>query len=179
MTNVRVIALALLALTAAGQQASAATTETFDWSLSAYSPDSFNGGPVTGSGTLTATDNNGVWTVDSITGSFTSTFGHGTYAVTGLGSGGDDEIFPSSSAVVDATGLSFLTTDGGSFLISSLPGFEPGNNYLVQALNLGEGAGNLTLTPTPLPAALPLFAGGLSTLGLLGWRRRNRSVAAA
>jgi hypothetical protein len=31
-----------------------------------------------------------------------------------------------------------------------------------------------------LPAALPLFAGGLSALGLLGWRRKRtaRSIAA-
>jgi hypothetical protein len=35
------------------------------------------------------------------------------------------------------------------------------------------------VTPTPLPAALPLFAGGLGALGLLGLRRKRtaRSVA--
>jgi len=27
---------------------------------------------------------------------------------------------------------------------------------------------------TPLPAALPLFAGGLGALGLLGWRRKRK-----
>lgn len=32
------------------------------------------------------------------------------------------------------------------------------------------------LTATPLPAALPLFAGGLGALGLFGWRKR-RTVA--
>jgi hypothetical protein len=31
--------------------------------------------------------------------------------------------------------------------------------------------------PTPLPAALPLFAGGLGTLGLLGWRRKRKAAA--
>jgi len=31
----------------------------------------------------------------------------------------------------------------------------------------------------PLPAALPLFAGGLGALGLLGWRRKRRAAAAA
>jgi hypothetical protein len=35
------------------------------------------------------------------------------------------------------------------------------------------------LAPTPdtlpLPASLPLFAGGLSALGLLGWQRRRKS----
>jgi hypothetical protein len=34
-------------------------------------------------------------------------------------------------------------------------------------------------TATPLPAALPLFATGLGALGLLGWRRKRKAVAAA
>lgn len=34
-----------------------------------------------------------------------------------------------------------------------------------------------TLSQTPLPAALPLFAGGLGTLGALGWRRKRKAVA--
>src|SRR5262249_20094177 len=32
---------------------------------------------------------------------------------------------------------------------------------------------------TPLPAALPLFATGLGVMGLLGWRRKRRTAAAA
>jgi hypothetical protein len=39
------------------------------------------------------------------------------------------------------------------------------------------GASTLTISPisaTPLPAALPLFAGGLGALGLLGWCRRRK-----
>jgi hypothetical protein len=35
------------------------------------------------------------------------------------------------------------------------------------------------LDPTPLPAALPLFATGLGGLGLLGWRRKRRHHAVA
>jgi hypothetical protein len=31
------------------------------------------------------------------------------------------------------------------------------------------------LTPTPLPAALPLFATGLGALGLLSWRKRGKT----
>jgi hypothetical protein len=35
-----------------------------------------------------------------------------------------------------------------------------------------------TVLPTPLPATLPLFATGLVGLGLLGWRRKKRAIAA-
>jgi hypothetical protein len=34
------------------------------------------------------------------------------------------------------------------------------------------------VAPTPLPAALPLFAAGLGGLGLLGWRRKRKNAAA-
>jgi hypothetical protein len=33
------------------------------------------------------------------------------------------------------------------------------------------------IAATPLPAALPLFASGLGTLGLLGWRRKRKNHA--
>jgi hypothetical protein len=33
------------------------------------------------------------------------------------------------------------------------------------------------VSPIPLPAALPLFAGGIGGLGLLGWRRKRKSHA--
>ena len=36
---------------------------------------------------------------------------------------------------------------------------------------------NITITQTPLPAALPLFATGLGVLGLLGWRRKRKASA--
>jgi hypothetical protein len=35
------------------------------------------------------------------------------------------------------------------------------------------------VVPTPLPAALPLFATGLGVLGLVGWRRKRRAALAA
>ena len=37
---------------------------------------------------------------------------------------------------------------------------------------------SFTLTPTPLPAALPLFATGLGALGLFGWRRKQKGATA-
>ena len=36
-----------------------------------------------------------------------------------------------------------------------------------------------TVTATPLPAALPLFVGGLGVMGLFGWRRKQKAQAAA
>jgi hypothetical protein len=35
----------------------------------------------------------------------------------------------------------------------------------------------LPTPPTPLPAALPLFATGLGALGLFGWRRKRKPAA--
>jgi hypothetical protein len=37
--------------------------------------------------------------------------------------------------------------------------------------------GSIGAAATPLPAALPLFAGGLGALGIVGWRRKRKSVA--
>ncbi len=36
---------------------------------------------------------------------------------------------------------------------------------------------NVSVTPVPLPAAFPLFAGGIGFLGLLGWRRKRMATA--
>jgi hypothetical protein len=52
---------------------------------------------------------------------------------------------------------------------------EGGNQNLGDWTPLGGGGSN----PTPLPAALPLFASGLGALGLLGWRRKRKTQAAA
>ena len=43
----------------------------------------------------------------------------------------------------------------------------PGSDFDFQDLTL-------SITATPLPAALPLFASGLGALGLLGWRRKRK-----
>jgi hypothetical protein len=45
----------------------------------------------------------------------------------------------------------------------------------------GAVCGHLTaaISPTPLPAALPLFAAGLGAMGLFGWRRKRKAAAIA
>jgi len=42
----------------------------------------------------------------------------------------------------------------------------------------GAFAGPTYVAPTPLPAALPLFATGLGVMGLLGWRRKRKTTVA-
>jgi hypothetical protein len=41
-----------------------------------------------------------------------------------------------------------------------------------------NGSGTFTVA-TPLPAALPLLAGGIGLFGLLGWRRKRNAAALA
>ncbi len=43
----------------------------------------------------------------------------------------------------------------------------------------GIMAADSVVNPTPLPAALPLFASGLGALGIAGWRRRKKAQRAA
>lgn len=57
-----------------------------------------------------------------------------------------------------------------------------GNGIVRIEYGLSDGAGafvfdDLQLMAVPLPAALPLFAGGLGLIGLLGWRRKRKAVA--
>ena len=51
--------------------------------------------------------------------------------------------------------------------------FQAADGMTIIALSTGE------LTATPLRAALPLLATGLSALGLLGWRRKRKAPAIA
>jgi uncharacterized protein (TIGR03118 family) len=54
---------------------------------------------------------------------------------------------------------------------------SPNTLFFTDGIN-GEADGLFgAITPTPLPAALPLFATGLGGLGLLGWRRKRKAQA--
>ena len=58
--------------------------------------------------------------------------------------------------------------------------FGPGTVSAIDGSSFtGPGFSPLTPVTTPLPAALPLFAGGLGALGVLGWRRKRKAAAAA
>ena len=81
----------------------------------------------------------------------------GTFTVLGGGAGNSTQLF-------DLSALNIV----GSFF--TIVGIDSGGG------NRGVRIAELTVTPVPLPAALPLFAGGLGLLGLLGWRRKRASA---
>ena len=174
-----------------------AATLTFDWTLTGPSP-SLGGLPSPGSGTVTVATGTGGDTITAITGTI------GGNAITGLASVGtsftdnDNLLFPIgttftgppwatngvsyvSASDIDSHGID-LTTAAGNFLIYGF--YEPnstdvtsGNNYAEDGPT-GFGVGTFALTPTPLPPALALFAGGLGMIGLISRRRKRRNVHA-
>jgi hypothetical protein len=90
--------------------------------------------------------------------------------------------------VFDSSGFALFTgTDGASQLAFGFVG--PAGDIRVQVAPSDDNIlGSVTqpfqiateeiVTTTPLPAALPLFATCIGGLGLLGWRRKRKNVAA-
>jgi hypothetical protein len=70
-------------------------------------------------------------------------------------------------------GSGFVNTPAGLLLSATQAG---GTNFAVSWS--GTELSNPPNNPTPLPAALPLFASGLGALGLLGWRKKRKNAAA-
>jgi hypothetical protein len=112
--------------------------------------------------------------VEAIT-PFTKTF-------TGSGGVSYTETLTSISATTSAanalTLTLFGTISGGAFPAGA------GAEMILNA-NQAGGPGHATnfsateLSTVPVPAALPLFAGGLGALGLFGWRRKKRAQASS
>src|SRR5262249_44996763 len=101
-------------------------------------------------------------------GNMTSNFPTGVYKLDGFSMGMVDDTRTAFSS--DHLPTSYVSTalfDGAQFGI----GFTgPG------APSTGAGlVGTLKSPPTPIPAALPLFATALGGLGIVGWRRRKNS----
>ncbi len=82
-------------------------------------------------------------------------------------------------------GMTTITPSNGAFAIDSFFDvfFEftldtsPPRNQLLGPNEFVAAAP--TISETPLPAALPLFATGLGAMGLFGWRRQRKNAVAA
>jgi hypothetical protein len=128
--------------------------------------------------------------IDVVSGNITSIAG----TATGLSSVGLNGAFDYSSNLVTDS-ATFSTQTNYDFQAATNNGLTPLVEFilLVGANNseiityssptdnvyaLGTSTA-IQVSATPLPAALPLFTTGLGALGLLGWRRKRKSAAAA
>jgi hypothetical protein len=111
---------------------------------------------------------------------FLNTQGMGVNLGQWTGDGTDAGSKPSAGAVTnlggwysssDAAGLTWSLVSGGAYYTTAT-----GNVSFSEPILFFDGT---PITPTPLPAALPLLAGGLGALGLLGWRRKRKAALAA
>jgi len=162
--------------------ASAATIETFDWTFTAPAPGGFNGAPLSGAGTITATEStNGAWTIDSAKGAFQDVYNSLTATVTGIASPtssiigitNDNLIYPGQATYVDASGLTFAT-DSGNVAVSYLDGgYE-------QASHFGLGAGVFTLAApaaaAPESSTWVMMISGFAVLGFFGYRQSRKGA---
>ena len=166
------VAGALLAVTAGSVAPASATT--WDWEVT-------GAGAYDGSGTISGSVSCGV-------GCFEITAATGDIAgdtITGISTfaGADNYLFPTAAVPyqIDNNGISFAVSGlslGTAVNIFSEVGFTL--DKLDPENGTGEAFGTFSIVgevATPLPAALPLFAGGLGMIGLLG-RRKNRKPAA-
>ena len=178
---------------AMGMAPANAATLTFDWTLTSTASPALGGVPSPGGGTITVTTGIGSDAVTAITGTL------GGVTITGLAPIGtlfnnDNLLFPVgttftgppvvsgthsyvSASNLDTKGVAVTTALGtfdifGSF-VPNATDVTAGNNY-DEFGPTGFGVGTFALTATPLPATLPLFAGGLGLIGYLT-RRRNRA----
>jgi len=162
---------------------------TLDWSVSGL-----------GSGTITATTPGvaGVHTATGITGTFQ---GSGLTLLPANSWGGNDNLvyYPVSAS---PTGLNLLDFDGVSFsynggkgvgnLYGYTTGATPGSCCTVAAYQVKYNSQNsgktthgtvasasVSVAATPLPASLPLFAGGAAVVGLVARRRKKKAAAVA
>ena len=173
-------ALTLLALVGTGSSVKASSiTETVDFTANNFH---------TLVGSIPAPE-------DPVTGSFTITF-NPTVSVMG-----GTAISFNSINIALGTPVSFNYPAGGELAVcSSICGFTEGQNSFLLQINdfatsptfidfsyaqSGVNAvwdattGSVSVANTPIPATLPLFAIGLGALGLLGWRRKRKAIAAA
>jgi hypothetical protein len=179
MRNIRRLGLtAALVLSAAAYSASAASAATVTYTFVNASA-TFSGG---------TSDFSGTFGWDSDPGAEYITFANIT--VTGFDAG--TYTYLANSGGVHASGFEFAvsstsSSDAFDLYFNYFDGIsnDPINNAYygtegnVSASNIDSSVtGYATPNATPLPATLPLFAGGLGMIGLLSGRRKRKNAAA-
>jgi hypothetical protein len=106
-----------------------------------------------------------------------------------------DHILICCNGVPDDEGPGAVQVGGGAWYSSVRTAFYPNLGNLVEyssdgtyiigtdghhvkknTSSFGSSFDDVLGDPTPLPAALPLFATGVGALGLLGWRKRRKRI---
>jgi len=83
----------------------------------------------------------------------------------------------SASSPIISSDSTCCSTYGSPVLSFTDIGYMSNTDYGLTVSTAGTWAVTTTPTTTPLPATLPLFAGGLGAMGLLGWRRKRKNGA--
>jgi hypothetical protein len=136
-------------------------------------------------------DDNYTWTMDSDPTPVGATDG-GSWAFSGApGAPGDALNFFNLSETGGLNAVSFLngpTTEIFDYIgpqvysgLETAPHFDVGLFTFVTNVLTHRPANEtlrISLAPTPIPAALPLFASALGGLGFVGWRRKKAAPAA-
>jgi hypothetical protein len=155
--------------------------------------DVVGGQAVSGTGTISF----GASTFDLSLITLTTDGGNGNYSgTTGFRDNHGTDIFGGDTVVpIDSNGLIFaisndpLREQDALFAVSA--NGDGSFEFLISGtladvfdvwVETTDGSGSISSVgdgpaPTPLPAALPLFATGLGGLGLLGWRRKRKATA--
>ena len=128
-------------------------------------------------------------------GTFTANY-YGTLACSSSTGQSDCLYWKSSGATLNAGGLS--SPDGSTYGTTGELNHQSTTASVIDLVTLSNGAyfdvnffdaqdwnitpgvsfTNIDPSPTPLPATLPLFTAGLSVMGLLGWRRKQKKQQA-
>jgi hypothetical protein len=157
-----------------------ASAATYNFSFTETS-DLIGGNFGSGSGTFTTSDTavqylgQTTFEITSITGTV-----DGSAIVAPIGANGYGAYYTTGPSSLDGAGANFKTASGTSVSFFFQENLDSYRINLTSPFE--DGLVSATFTPvstTPLPAALPLFAGGLGMVGLLSRRRRRKALAVA
>ena len=191
-------AVALAALASISFSLTAARADTlYDWTISGGTAQD-SSGALSGSGTITLsttptfTSTGTGYAVDGITGSFTSTDVTGSVTGTFTSGAVDNLVYTADPGgfILDDFGLgvTVMVSSTNSYQlefgqVNGDPGYYNetccGSSEPIYDFNdVTFGLTSTTVSTTPLPAALPLFAGGLGMLGMFARGKKQKAEKA-